>query len=329
MIQQLNKIGSLIGNTPTVELTMDGINLYAKLEYYNFSGSIKDRPAYNIIRNAVMNGEINENSTIIESSSGNFALALASICARLGIRFIAVIDPVINNLNEKLLNLLCYRVIKVWQRDITQGYLLTRLNLIHSMCSENPDYYWTNQYENPGNYMSYYNGLGVEIGDSFENLDYAFIGVSTCGTITGLSRRLKERFPGIRIIAVDIQGSVIFGGAPQKRSISGIGASMASPVLKEAIIDEVLYVSQLEIVEGCDELLKRHILFGGGSAGAGYAAVKKYFRNKAFNKKPNVLFLCPDKGMAYLDNVYDAEWKRQLTGNTQKTSNPENYAVHS
>ncbi|MEZ2338352.1 2,3-diaminopropionate biosynthesis protein SbnA [Mucilaginibacter sp. RCC_168] len=312
MLNKLKLLKPLIGNTPMWKLSVENINLYTKLEYYNFTGSIKDRPAFYIIWNAILDGKITKDTVVIESSSGNFALSLATICAQLQIKFIAVIDPVINKSSERLLNLICHKVVKVTDVDETGGYLLTRLKIIQSMCQEDPSIYWPNQYHNPHNYLSYFEGLGAEICDYFDNLDFAFIGVSTGGTITGLSLKLKEAFPDIKVIAVDISGSVIFGGAPQKRYLSGIGASFSSPILKSALIDEVVYVSHMDIVDGCEELLSRHFLLTGASSGACYIAAKRYFKDKIFATSPNAVFLCTDKGNGYLESVYDDNWKEWL-----------------
>jgi len=310
----LNNIFNYVGNTPLYQLQCDNINLFAKLEYFNFTGSIKDRPAFQIIFDALSNGQITTNSTVIESSSGNFAVALATICSCIKIKFIAVIDPNISSSYENILKLIAYKVIKVDKLDETGGYLLTRIDTVKSICRDDPGMFWTNQYENPNNYLSYYNGLGLEICNSFETLDYAFIGVSTGGTITGISIRLKERFPNIKVIAVDVEGSVIFGGKAKKRFISGIGASITSPLLKKALIDQVMYVTHQDIIEGCEVLLHDHMIFAGGSTGAVYSAITKYFADKnTVTNKPNVIFLCTDKGNAYLDSIYSTEWNKNLS----------------
>jgi cysteine synthase A len=219
-----------------------------------------------------------------------------------------VIDPNINHDYELLLNKLADRVEKVTERDETGGYLLTRLKKVKEVCEQGSDIYWTNQYDNPNNYLAYYEGMGKEICDSFDHLDYVFVGVSTCGTIAGISRKLKERFPAITVVAVDIEGSVIFGGAPQKRYISGLGSSKVPGMLKEAIIDKVVYVSEPNVVKGCHELLSRHTIFGGGSAGAMYYAVKEFLEQHEVTHRPKILFLCPDKGAAYLDTIYNESW---------------------
>jgi N-(2-amino-2-carboxyethyl)-L-glutamate synthase len=308
MLRKMSQIGCFIGHTPLKRLDFDGAELYVKLEYTNYSGSIKDRPAYNILLKAIELGLITKSTVIVESSSGNFAIALASLCKILSLKSIMVIDPNINIAYERVLGMLASKVVKVTKRDETGGFLLTRLNVVREICLDEKDAYWTNQYENPNNYLSYYHGLGEEICNSFEKLDFAFIGVSTCGTIVGLSAKLKEKFPLIKIIAVDVDGSVIFGSKAKPRHISGLGASQTSPLLDKALIDDVINVTELNIVKGCKELLSEHGIFGGASAGAMYYASTHFFNTHKFSGEPKALFLCPDKGTSYLDNVYSSEW---------------------
>src|SRR3989442_9372503 len=208
--------------TPHVPLTMKGMDLFAKLEYVNPVGSIKDRPAYWILQRAVERGEICDETTVIESSSGNFATALASFTHLLGLRFIPVIDPNIPSTYESFLRRICPTVVKVEERDDTGGFLKPRLQMVKHLCATIPNAYWTNQYANPDAVEAHYELTASEICTDFDSLDYVFISVSTAGTIAGMSRRLKERYPKVRIIAVDAEGSVNFGGKPDKRHIHRI-----------------------------------------------------------------------------------------------------------
>src|SRR5258708_15541118 len=121
-----------------------------------------------------------------------------------------------------------------------------------------------------------YEVTGGEMWGEFDSLDYVFIGVSTAGTIAGVSRRLKERYPNIRVIAVDAEGSAIFGSAPRKRHIPGIGSSIVPPLLSYADIDDVVLISERETVAACRELLTTHGLVVGGSSGTAFAAVQPY-----------------------------------------------------
>ncbi|HEU4963631.1 MAG TPA: 2,3-diaminopropionate biosynthesis protein SbnA [Bacilli bacterium] len=314
MLEKLHSLEHLIGNTQVVPLEHDQVNLFTKLEYQNLTGSVKVRPAYYILESAIKRGEIDEHSTVIESSSGNFAVALGTLCKRLGLTFIPVIDPNINSIYENVLLSLTDQVEKVYDRDETNGFLLTRLQRVQDLLKTTPGSFWTNQYGNPDAVNGHYYGLGEEIGRDFEELDYVFLGVSSCGTIAGVSKRLKEKFPNIKVVAVDSQGSVIFGDTPRKRFIPGIGSSLVPTNLQEAQIDDVLHVPEVEAIDGCYEMLNKHSLFVGGSSGSVYAAIRRYFQNKTFAKKPNVLFICADNGTPYVNTVYNREWVNKLEG---------------
>jgi 2,3-diaminopropionate biosynthesis protein SbnA len=298
--------------TPHVPLAVEGMNLFAKLEYVNPVGSIKDRAAYWILKRAAERGEICDETTVIESSSGNFASALAAFTQLVGLRFIPVIDPNISGTYESFLRRTCPTVVKVEERDDTGGFLKTRLHMVKHLCATTPHAYWTNQYGNVDAMEAHYELTAGEICADFPSLDLAFIGVSTAGTIAGVSRRLKECYPNIRIVAVDTEGSVIFGGAPRKRHIPGIGSSIDPELLSYAKVDDVVLISEREAVEACRELLTTHGLFVGGSSGSAFAAVKRHASAMAGTRRPTVLFLCADRGTPYLDTVFNPAWATRL-----------------
>jgi len=309
---RLEQLRNTLRPTPHVPLTMKGMDVFAKLEYVNPVGSIKDRPAFWILQRAAERGEICGETTVIESSSGNFAAALAAFTHLLGLRFIPVIDPNISGTYESFLRRICPVVVKVEDRDDTGGYLKTRLQKVEELCATIPNAYWPNQYGNPDAMEAHYELTATEICADFDSLDYVFIGVSTAGTIAGVSRRLKEQYPNIRVIAVDTEGSVIFGGAPRKRSIPGVGSSIVPQLLSHARIDDVVLISERETVQACRELLDTHGLFVGGSSGTAYAAVKRYAARMSASEHPTVLFLCADRGTPYLDTVFDPTWAARL-----------------
>ncbi|MCY9508504.1 2,3-diaminopropionate biosynthesis protein SbnA [Paenibacillus larvae] len=312
MLTKLKTLVNRIGNTPLIQLEHEKINLFAKLELHNFMSSVKIRPAYYILKTAIESGEINQNTTVIESSSGNFGVALATLCKYLHIKFIAVIDPNINSNYEQMLRSIAYDVVKVTTPDPTGGYLLTRVKTVQELCQQIPYSFWTNQYENPNNPLSHYLGLGAELVGHFGHLDYAFIGVSSGGTISGISQCLKESFPHVKIIAVDSEGSVIFGDKPKKRYIPGLGSSMVPPNVKRALIDEIIHVSEINTVEGCKQLFEEHAIFAGGSSGTSYYAINQYFEKMKPGEKPNVVFICPDSGVPYINTIYNQDWKMWL-----------------
>ena len=298
--------------TPLVELRFPGVRLFSKLEYLNPVGSVKDRTAYWILRRAAERGDIDEHTTIIESSSGNFAMALAAYAQLLGLQFIPVIDPNILPANEAFLRRACATVVKVDDPDESGGYLQTRLREVQALVARTERAYWTNQYANTDGMDAHYALTAEEVCSDMPGLDYAFIGVSSGGTLAGMSRRLKEHYPGVKIIAVDAAGSAIFGGPARRRHIPGLGAGIVPPLLDHARVDDVVIVPESETARACRELLWKHGLFAGGSSGTSYAAIQQYAPAMRETAGATALFLCNDRGTAYLDTVFDDEWIKRL-----------------
>jgi N-(2-amino-2-carboxyethyl)-L-glutamate synthase len=318
MLEKLEELRPFIGKTPLAKLAYERASLYCKLEYNNFSGSSKDRAAYSIISNAIKAGKINDGTTIIASSSGNLAIAIATLCKKIKIKFIPVIDPNINPDYERLLNLISHRVVKVGARDSTGGFLLTRIQTVNDLCATIKNSYCADQYGDPNNFKGYYE-LADEIMGTNKKLDLVFVAVSSGGAITGVSIRIKEKLPRVTIVGVDVEGSVIFGQSPEKRYISGIGSSLVPPILQYAKIDEVAFVSQANIIKGCYELLNEQAIFAGASSGAVYFAAKNYFNTQTPTGKSAVLIF-PDKGTAYLDTVYNKDWERSILQKIPETA---------
>jgi cysteine synthase A len=301
-----------VGNTPMISIRLDGvndINLIAKLEYYNPTGSVKDRAAHYILKELLDKGVIDHDTIILESTSGNFGVALATFCRYYGFEFIAVVDPNISAMNEMLIRSQGARIVKVTQRDQHGGYLLTRIQKIGELKSKLPNCYWVNQYENRLNARAYYHGLGGELCRETKSLDYLFLGVSSGGTITGVSQRVVEKYPQAKVIAVDIDGSLIFRSKAKRRSIPGIGSSMVPGILKDAVIHDVVIVDELSSIDACHELLEKHGLFVGGSSGSVISGIRKYFSSKKFPGTPNVVTIFPDRGERYYDTIYNPDWR--------------------
>jgi cysteine synthase len=205
------------------------------------------------------------------------------------------IPPNISPYSESVLRSQCARVVKVEDPDDSGGFLKTRLETVQELLRETPDSYWPNQYGNPDGMAAHYHLTGEEIVRSMPRLDYIFLGVSSAGTVAGVSQRIRERIPAARIIAVDAEGSVIFGQPPQRRWIPGLGSSITPPLLRHAIIDEVVVVPEVDTIAACHELLDRYGLFVGGSTGTVYSAIQRYFSGIALRARPRVLFLCCDR----------------------------------
>lgn len=301
---KVNSYRELIGNTYLLNLKCDeadNIDLFVKLECLNPSGSVKDRAAAYVIDKLLENNEINKDTLIVESSSGNFAIALGTYCRYKNIKFACVIDPKTTAINEGIIYNVCDYVYKVDEPDSYGGYLINRLKKVKEITSSLENSYWVNQYGNKYIAEAYCNTIGVEIVEEMENIDYIFIAVSSGGTITGVSQKVKEKFPNAKVIAVDIKGSVIFGDAPSNRNISGIGSSIVPDLLQYAKIDEVIWVTEEESIEAYRLLLQKYSIFSGGSSGSLFAAIMKYFKDKTFIKKPKVVTIFPDRGERYVD----------------------------
>ncbi|MCG8914789.1 2,3-diaminopropionate biosynthesis protein SbnA [Actinokineospora sp. PR83] len=311
LTEALARIAGAMRETATVPLAHRTLDLHAKLEYANPNGSSKDRSAYWILKRGVERGHITERTTVVESSSGNFALSMASFCRALGIAFIPVIDPNVNASTEAYLRLTCDRVEKVTERDATGGFLATRLTRVATLRAELPDVFWPDQYGNPDAVEAHYLLTGGELVRALPRIDYAFIGAGTGGTIGGVSLRLKEAHPRVRVVAVDAEGSAIFGGAPKTRRIPGLGSSIVPPLIHRASVDDVVLVSEPDTVRGCHDLLREHGLYAGGSTGTVYSALTRYFAGHT-GSRPTVVFLAADRGTAYADTVYNPAWAATL-----------------
>jgi 2,3-diaminopropionate biosynthesis protein SbnA len=318
-----DSVVSCIGGTPLVRLSRlfprEGLSVLGKLELCNPGGSVKDRPARYIVESGLRDGTITSCTHLVESSSGNLGIALAMVARVYGLRFTCVVDPKIASANLAILRRLGATVDMVQDRDDQGGYLKTRIRRVHELINRIPSSMWVNQYANRKNWQAHFHGTAGEIiTDVGEDLDALVVGVSTSGTIMGLSRRLREVFPKLRVIGVDAVGSVIFGAPAGPRQLPGIGASRAPELLSLEEIDEVIHVSDLESVHGCRDLALMEGIFAGGSSGAVVAAIRKLA--SSFSAGSTVLTLLPDRGDRYLDLVYSDEWVAGLPPGQNATS---------
>jgi N-(2-amino-2-carboxyethyl)-L-glutamate synthase len=299
-----------IGGTPLVRLRRlfnDGPEVYGKLELLNPGGSVKDRPARYIIERGLRDGTIAPGATIVESSSGNFGIALAMAARIYELRFVCVVDPRIAPLNFRILEQLGARVEKVTRPDPFGGYLHTRLERVQELLGEIPGAYWIDQYANELNARCHYDGIGSEIVEALgARVDVFVAAVSTTATLLGAGRRLRDAWPDCRVVAVDAQGSVIFGAPASKRDLPGIGSSRRPELLVEEEVDEVVYVDDHASALGCRRLLLGEGILAGGSSGAVIAAVERIVPTLA--RDARVVAVLPDRGERYMDLVYDDDW---------------------
>jgi N-(2-amino-2-carboxyethyl)-L-glutamate synthase len=300
-----------VGNTPVVALRRlfpgADVEVIAKLELLNPGGSMKDRSARHIVEAGLREGSIVPGSRLIESSSGNFGIALA-IAARIhGLRFTCVVDPKATRANLAILRGLGADVEVVHERDCAGGYLHSRIRRVGELLASTPGAIWVNQYANERNWEAYYHGTGAELNEQLsEPPGYLFAAVSTTGSILGCSRRLRERFPDVRVVAVDAVGSVIFGGPSGPRELPGIGSSRVPELCRTDEIDEVVHVDDVDAALGCRELLLAEGIFAGASTGAVVSAIARTLPR--LPRPCRVVTIFPDRGDRYLDLVYDDDW---------------------
>ena len=310
-----DSIADCIGSTPLVYLrrlfSRPDVDVIAKLEFLNPGGSVKDRAADFIIRQGLLDGTITPHSHIIESTSGNLGIALAMVARVYHLTLTCVVDPKISPTNLRILQQLGANIDMVETLDDQGGYLKTRIARVKQLVQQIPNSYWINQYANERNWQAHYYGTGNEIVQQLDGpVDYAVLAVSTTGTLLGVSRRLREVFPHMRVIAVDATGSAIFGAPPGPRELPGIGSSRVPELLRREEIDEVIYVNDREAVAGCRQLLLHEGIFAGGSSGSVVAALSKLL--PTLPPLPRVLTLFPDRGDRYLDMVYNDQWVEHL-----------------
>jgi cysteine synthase A len=282
-------------------------DVFLKLEGFNICGSIKVKTAIGLVEDLEKRGIAKPGETvIIESSSGNLGIALSLVCAIKGYKFICVTDPNANNANIKGMELYGAKVIVVEDCDPAGGYLETRLKTIDRILHAEPNAVWLNQYANIANKTVHSEQTANEIAREFDKVDWIFVGAGTTGTLAGVSERLRQEFPGIKVVAVEPVGSVTFGGAPGIRNIPGIGTSVRPKLADLADPDIIVAVSEETTVETCLSFVADHHLLVGGSTGTVLAAVQQLAPE--FAPGDTIVAISPDLGEKYLDTVYDRAW---------------------
>ena len=304
-----------VGETPIVQLHRmfagTGHEVYAKLELLNPAGSVKDRPARYIIERGLAEGTIRPGAHIIESSSGNLAIALAMVCRIHGLSFTAVVDPKISTTNLHIIRCYGAKIHMVTEQDSQGGYLETRIAQVKRMLRDEPEAVWINQYANERNWKSHYHGEGAEILRQMDRPpDYLVLGVSTSGTLHGIARRLREQWPALKVVGVDAVGSVLFGAAPGTRELPGIGASRVPELLKRDEIPQCIHIDDYESAVACRQLVAREGIFAGGSSGSVMAAIERLCAG--LTQPSRILTVLPDRGDRYLDTVYDDTWLQRM-----------------
>lgn len=311
---------STIGKTPLVSLDKlfpaTSSLFYAKLEMFNPGGSTKDRTALLMLSKALEKGEIGHNSTVIESSSGNMAIGLAQVCRYLDLNLIVVTDPHINRHTVDLIQAYGAQIERVTKADPSGNYLDNRLKRVRELRETIPNSYWPNQYSNDLNPEAHYQTMKEIVDLCPAPPDYLLAATSTCGTIMGCARYVREHNLNTKVVAVDAVGSVIFGTTKGSRLIPGHGAGRKSDLLDKSYIDYVFHMTDKECVIGCRHLLQRESILAGGSTGAVVMAAEKM--QSLVPKNSTFALIFSDSGERYLETIYNDSWVKRKFGKIQE-----------
>ena len=295
-----NNIEELVGNTPLVKLNhlseLSGATILGKCEFMNPTSSVKDRIAMNMINEALAAGVIDQNSTIIEPTSGNTGIGLAAICAAKSLKLVLTMPESMSIERRKLLTHLGAKIVLTPAADGMGGAISRAATL-----AEEINGYVLQQFNNPSNPAIHRKTTAVEIlNDTNKELDYFVAAVGTGGTLTGTSEVLKEHLPELKAVAVEPSNSpILAGGCSGPHKIQGIGAGFIPEILNTSIYDEVIQVSDEKAIQFAKEVALQEGLLVGISAGANIAATFEIASRPENKGKTFVTVLC-DTAERYL-----------------------------
>jgi cysteine synthase A len=301
MRRVFSDITKVVGSTPMIRLNRIeenlGVSLFAKLEFQNALGSVKDRIGVAMIEAAEAQGLITSETTIVEPTSGNTGLALAFVCAAKKYRLILTMPETMSIERRKLLKHLGAELVLTPGSEGMKG-AIARSNEI---LSETPNAYMPNQFANPANPEIHRKTTAEEIwNDTRGGVDMLVAGVGTGGTITGVSEVIKARKPSFRAVAVEpVDSPVLSGGSSGPHKIQGIGAGFVPDVLNTDIIDEIITVTNEQAFETARRLARSEGILCGISSGAALWAALEIAKRPE-NKGKQVVVVLPDTGERYL-----------------------------
>ncbi|MHA3127369.1 pyridoxal-phosphate dependent enzyme [Legionella pneumophila] len=304
-----------IGHTPVVKINRLGkdleCELYAKCEFFNPGGSVKDRIGYEMVVKAEKEGRIKPGDTLIEPTSGNTGIGIALAGAVLGYKVIITMPEKMSQEKQSVLE----RLGAIIYRTPTEAAYNdpdSHISLAKKLQAEIPNSHILDQYANPNNPNAHYFGTAQEIIDDFgKDLHMVVAGVGTGGTITGIAKRLKEFNPAIKIIGADPEGSILGGGTEVKSyHVEGIGYDFFPDVLDNTLIDAYIKTNDADSFRTAKRLIKEEGLLIGGSCGAAmWAALQAA---KSLSKGQKCLVILPDSIRNYMSKFANDEWMKEM-----------------
>ena len=292
-------ITKLVGGTPILQLKRlvpaNAADVFAKLEYLNPGGSVKDRAAIGIIRRAEEDGLLKPGGTIVEATAGNTGIGLALIGVNRGYKVVLFVPERFSEEKVMIMRALGAEVTRTPDAEGMQGAIKRANELV----ARAPDAFMAGQFENPANPEFHYETTAQEIFEQMEDrIDALVIGAGTAGTFTGVARFLKERLPDVLAYAVETQGSVLGGGPPGPHKVEGIGASFVPKNFDRSVCDGVIMVKDPDAFGMVKVLAAQEGILGGSSAGANVFAALQIARELGPGKR--IVTMIPDSAERYL-----------------------------
>jgi cysteine synthase A len=292
-------ITELVGETPMLHLRRiipaGSASVFAKLEYMNPGGSVKDRAAIGMIKRAEKEGRLKQGSTIIEATAGNTGIGLALIGVNKGYRVIFCVPERFSEEKVKIMRALGAEVTRTPDADGMQG----AIRKAKEIAAQIPDSFLALQFENPANPEFHYESTAQEIDEQMEgNVDALVIGVGTGGTFSGVARYFKQKNPKTLCVAVETQGSILQGGAPGPHKVEGIGVSFIPATLDRSVMDEVIKVTDDDAFKTVSDLARKEGVLAGSSGGANVFAAAQIAKRLGPGKR--VVTIVADSAERYL-----------------------------